>query len=114
MRHLLEARRRRVRGVGVNVLPPDKRPDVGGKNRPRTWPTSDPLPRRPSLSKQCSKRSRRLRAAAWCIWRNGFAPLVDSSTLPQLERTKFRMVDRADNLLAEGRLGVDAQAVSAA
>lgn len=51
-------------------------------------------------------------APLYGVWRrNGFAPLVDEfNAYSSLNGQNVRMVDRADNLLAEGAVvGVDAQ-----
>ncbi|MFR3090364.1 MAG: biotin--[acetyl-CoA-carboxylase] ligase [Eggerthella lenta] len=100
------ARRRRVRGRGRERTAADKRPDVG-KESSCVRPTSRiPLPRRPSLSKQCSKRSsppsRRctVYGGATCLHR-----LDEFNAYSSLNGQNVRMVDRADNLLAKGGCG---------
>ena len=100
-------------GVGVNVLPPDKRPDVGGKNRPAYVADLADSVAAPAVAVEAVLEA--LLAAfapLYGVWRrNGFAPLVDEfNAYSSLNGQNVRMVDRADNLLAEGAVvGVDAQ-----
>ena len=105
-------------GVGVNVLPPDKRPDVGGKNRPAYVADLADSVAAPAVAVEAVLEA--LLAAfapLYGVWRrNGFAPLVDEfNAYSSLNGQNVRMVDRADNLLAEGAVvGVDAQGPSRA
>ena len=66
-------------GVGVNVLPPDKRPDVGGKNRPAYVADLADSVAAPAVAVEAVLEA--LLAAfapLYGVWRrNGFAPLVD-------------------------------------
>ena len=100
-------------GVGVNVLPPDERPDVGGKNRPAYVADLADSVAAPAVAVEAVLEA--LLAAfapLYGVWRrNGFAPLVDEfNAYSSLNGQNVRMVDRADNLLAEGAVvGVDAQ-----
>lgn len=100
-------------GVGVNVLPPDERPDVGGKNRPAYVADLADSVAAPAVAVEAVLEA--LLAAfvpLYGAWRrNGFAPLVDEfNAYSSLNGQNVRMVDRANNLLAEGAVvGVDAQ-----
>lgn len=92
-------------GVGVNVLPPAVRPDVGGKNRPAYVSDLAESSAAPGIAVEAVLDAfLEAFATLYCAWqRDGFASLVDEfNTHASLNGQDVRMVDRADNLLAEG------------
>ncbi|MFR1637679.1 MAG: hypothetical protein ACLSVD_00010 [Eggerthellaceae bacterium] len=99
-------------GVGVNVLPPDKRPDVGGRIVRYVADLADSVAAPAVAVEAVLEALLAAFAPLYGVWRrNGFAPLVDEfNAYSSLNGQNVRMVDRADNLLAEGAVvGVDAQ-----
>lgn len=106
-------------GVGVNVLPPDKRPNVGGKNRPAYLADLVREGGAPGAPTPVSVTVERVLDAFLAAFnplyeqwqRDGFDPFVDAfNRHASLTGCDVRMVDRQDNLLAAGTVvRVDAQ-----
>lgn len=100
-------------GVGVNVLPPDERPDVGGKNRPAYVADLVGSIAAPGIAVEVVLEAFLAAfAPLYGAWRcNGFAPFADEfNAYSSLNGQNVRMVDHTGNLLAEGAVaGVDAQ-----
>lgn len=91
-------------GVGVNVLPPDERPDVGGKNRP-AYVADFAVERGQALSVEAVLESFLVAfAPLYEKWmREGFAPFVNEfNAHAALIGRAVSIVDRAGATLAEG------------
>lgn len=97
-------------GVGVNVLPPDERPDVGGKNRAAY--VADLVPVAPPSIEAVLAAFLAAFSPLYDEWaRAGFAALVDefNAHAGLIGRT-VSVVDRAGSTLAEGVVRrIDAQ-----
>lgn len=97
-------------GVGVNVLPPDERPDVGGKNRAAY--VADLAPVAPPSIETVLDAFLAAFSPLYDEWtRAGFAALVDEfNAHASLIGRTVSVVDRAGSTLAEGAVRrIDAQ-----
>ncbi len=97
-------------GVGVNVLPPDERPDVGGKNRAAY--VADLVPVAPPSIEAVLAAFLAAFSPLYDEWaRAGFAALVDEfNAHASLIGRTVSVVDRAGSSLAEGVVRrIDAQ-----
>ena len=97
-------------GVGVNVLPPDERPDVGGKNRAAY--VADLVPAAPPSIETVLDAFLAAFSPLYDEWtRAGFAALVDEfNAHASLIGRTVSVVDRAGSTLAEGAVRrIDAQ-----
>lgn len=97
-------------GVGVNVLPPDERPDVGGKNRAAY--VADLVPVAPPSIEAVLAAFLAAFSPLYDEWaRAGFAALVDEfNAHASLIGRTVSVVDRAGSTLAEGVVRrIDAQ-----
>lgn len=97
-------------GVGVNVLPPDERPDVGGKNRAAY--VADLVPVAPPPIEAVLAAFLAAFSPLYDEWaRAGFAALVDEfNAHASLIGRTVSVVDRAGSTLAEGVVRrIDAQ-----
>ena len=97
-------------GVGVNVLPPDERPDVGGKNRAAY--VADLVPVAPPSIETVLDAFLAAFSPLYDEWtRSGFAALVDEfNAHASLIGRTVSVVDRAGSTLAEGAVRrIDAQ-----